>query len=234
MTEPAKRSDGAASMAAEEFAAWNERMVARYDIERYYERSHGLVRWIENRRIAELVKLAAPRAGERVLEVGCGAGHVLQRFEGTERTGMDLSQTMLERARRRLPKGVRLMQGSADSLPFASSSFDIVLCTEVLEHVQDPRRVIAELVRVAGPRGRVVVSIPNELMIDRVKRVLRRTPVVRKALSTLAAEGNEWHLHTMDADMLRRITDGVTNIRSLRAVPNRMLPIRWVVLLGAP
>jgi len=233
MTEPAERSDGAASMAADEFAAWNERMVARYDIERYYERSHRLVRWIENRRIAELVRLAAPHAGERVLEVGCGAGHVLHRFEGTERTGMDLSQTMLARARRRLPKGVRLMQGSADSLPFASASFDIVLCTEVLEHVQDPRRVIAELVRVAGPRGRVVVSIPNEAMIDRVKRVLRRTPIVRKALSTLASEGNEWHLHTMDADMLRRITEGVTNIRSLRAVPNRLLPIRWVVLLGA-
>jgi hypothetical protein len=38
----------------------------------------------------------------------------------------------------------------------------------------------------------------------------------------------------MDAAMLRRITEGVTNIRTLRAVPNRMLPIRWVVLLGAP
>jgi cyclopropane fatty-acyl-phospholipid synthase-like methyltransferase len=80
------------------FTDWNEEMVQRYDIERYYERSHPLVRWIEQRRLAVLSDFAAARPNSRVLEVGCGAGHVLQRFAGARRTGVDLSTTMLARA----------------------------------------------------------------------------------------------------------------------------------------
>src|SRR5687767_9754846 len=88
---------------------WNEAMVDRYDIERYYERSHFVVRWVERKRIDALRRLANVRPGERVLEVGCGAGHVLQHFTGTRRTGIDLSTTMLGRARRRLGDAVTLL-----------------------------------------------------------------------------------------------------------------------------
>jgi SAM-dependent methyltransferase len=50
--------------------------------------------------------------------------------------------------------------GFADSLPFAQSSFDTVLCTEVLEHVTDAERAAAELFRVAKPGGHVLVTVP--------------------------------------------------------------------------
>src|SRR5690606_28993553 len=115
----------------------------RYDIDRYYERSHPLVRWLERKRLNALHELAAPRAGDRVLEVGCGGGHVLERFHGTRRTGIDLSETMLARSRRRLGPDVELMRGSAESLPFEADSYDVVLCTEVLEHTREPRQVIS-------------------------------------------------------------------------------------------
>ena len=87
-----QRSDAA-------FAAWNEEMVQRYDIERYYAQSNALIRWLEQRRLSLLAALAAAAAGERVLEVGCGAGHVLARFAQARRVGVDLSSTMLGRAR---------------------------------------------------------------------------------------------------------------------------------------
>ncbi len=217
----------------EEYSAWNERMVQRYDIDRYYEKSHPLVRWVEARRLAGLKKLAAVQPTDRVLEVGCGAGHVLAQFPGADRTGIDLSPTMVEKAKRRLGPDVRVLQGSAETLPFDDGAFDVVLCTEVLEHVPDPRRVIAELVRVAGPNGRVVVSIPNEVIIDRVKRLLRRTPLVRSALRTLASEGNEWHLHHMDLGALDRFANGVARLQRRLAVPSRLMPLRWVVLMEA-
>src|SRR5687767_1168675 len=146
---------------------WNEAMVDRYDIDRYYERSHVIVRWIERRRLETLRRFAAARPKDRILEVGVGGGHVLARFAGLQRTGIDLSPTMLKRARRRLGDDVELLQGSADQLPFEDGSFDVVLCTEVLEHVVDPARVVRELMRVAAPGARVVVSIPNEAIIDR-------------------------------------------------------------------
>lgn len=232
MTGP-RTSDDVNTAKSDDFAAWNEEMVARYDIERYYERAHPVVRWLERRRLAALMRLAAPRPGERVLEVGCGAGHVLERFDTCERTGIDLSTSMLHRTRRRLGTSIRLSRALADHLPFGDGAFDVVVCTEVLEHTPDPTAVVAELVRVAGPEGRVVVSIPNEVWIDRAKRMLRRTPLLRTWLRTLAAEGNEWHLHQFDLPLLQTVAEGSAIIRRTVGIPNRIVPLRWVALLDA-
>jgi ubiquinone/menaquinone biosynthesis C-methylase UbiE len=214
-----------------DFARWNEEMVRRYDIERYYTSAHPLVRWIERRRIDALVALAAPTVADRVLEVGCGAGHVLERFGSLDRIGLDLSEEMLRRCRLRVDPGVPLARGSAEQLPFAAASFDIVVCTEVLEHTRDPERVVRELMRVARPRARVVVSIPNEGNIDRAKRTLRRMPVLRDLLSSLAAEENEWHLHRFDPLFLRRTVGSSAVIAAVRGIPNRLLAVRYAALL---
>jgi ubiquinone/menaquinone biosynthesis C-methylase UbiE len=214
-----------------DFVAWNETMAERYDIERYYERSHPVVRWLERQRLDAIVRLASPRPGDQVLEVGCGAGHVLERFAGLARTGIDLSAGMLRRIRRRLGRDVELTRGTADRLPFASGAFDIVVCTEVLEHVPDPAAVVAELCRVAGTEGRVVVSIPNEANIDRAKRALRRMPVIRTLLRTLAAENNEWHIQQFDLNLLHEIVAGSARIEKLRPIPWSPVPLRYVALL---
>lgn len=218
--------------AEKEFSAWNEDMVERYDIERYYERSHFLVRWVEAKRLRALQALAMPAPGDRLLEVGCGAGHVLERFPGVDRTAIDLSPTMLARTRRRMGDGVHLTRSTAERLPFADASFDIVLCTEVLEHTYDPLSVICELLRVARPAGRVVVSIPSEANIDRAKRLLRHVPGLRRVLRTLADTGNEWHLHDFDLRMLRdMVYRAGAEITRLRGVPGPIAAVRYVAVL---
>jgi 2-polyprenyl-3-methyl-5-hydroxy-6-metoxy-1,4-benzoquinol methylase len=217
---------------AADLVAWNEAMVERYDIERYYETAHPIVRWLERKRIEALFDLAAPANDARILEVGCGAGHVLDRFRGWSRTGIDLSTTMLGRARRRLGDEVELTRGSADSLPFGDGTFDVVLCTEVLEHTTDPAAVVTELLRVAGPDGCVIVSVPNETNIDRAKRVLNGIPLLRRMLRSLASEGNEWHLHHFDLAGLRAIVGGA-HIAKVRGVPSRFVPLRYVAMLQA-
>ncbi len=222
---------GAKPRTGTEYIAWNEAMVQRYDIDRYYFESHALVRWLEQRRLRVLQGLAAVRPGERLLEVGCGAGHVLASFSQARRTGIDLSATMLASARRRLGQGVPLCRAFADRLPFPAGAFDVVLCTEVLEHTPDPGAVLRELLRVAGPAGRVVVSIPNEDRIDAVKRALARVPVLRSALRIVAPEENEWHLHRMDLAFLRRIAEGVARIEAVRALPAMPLPLRYAALV---
>jgi ubiquinone/menaquinone biosynthesis C-methylase UbiE len=225
--------ENGAHMNGRAFAAWNEAMVERYDIERYYAGSHGIVRWVEERRLRALIALAGAAPGARVLEVGCGAGHVLERFGETARVGVDLSPTMLGRSRRRLGEDAALAQATADKLPFADGAFDVVVCTEVLEHVPDPVAVVAELARVVRAEGRVVVSIPNEASIDRVKRVLRRLLPFRRVLHTLASEGNEWHIHRLDLTALRQLVQGVATIERLRAVPSPLVPLRYVASLRA-
>ncbi len=226
MTEPTRPVPPPA-----EYTAWNEEMVRRYDIERYYAESHALIRWLEKRRLDVLAALAAAAPGERVLEVGCGAGHVLARFPQARRAGLDLSATMLGWARRRLGPTVPLYRGSADRLPFADGAFAVVVCTEVLEHTPDPDTVLRELLRVAGPRGRVVVSVPNEKRIDAAKHALGRVPGLRALLRTLADEDNEWHLHRMDLPFLRRMCAGVGRIERVRALPWGLLPLRYAARL---
>jgi len=97
-------------------------------------------------------------AGVRVLEVGCGTGHLLRELTGLvpQVVGCDRSATMLRQTRRRAGEGVPLAQAQAQELPFAAASFETVLCTFPAPYIADPH-TWAEFARVLVPAGRVVV-----------------------------------------------------------------------------
>lgn len=107
------------------------------------------------------------RAGDRVLEVGCGTGVVARDLAAlTGRRGVvtavDTSATLLAHARvlSRGAPGGRLVFRRADGhrLPFADGRFDVVVAITVILHVEDPVRVVKEMVRVARAGGRVAVQ----------------------------------------------------------------------------
>lgn len=104
-----------------------------------------------------------PTTAHSVLEVGCGEGHQLQKVlkaVGADRVvGLDLVDVELEGSWAGL-EGVDLLWGSAYSLPFPEDSFDLVLALEMLEHVDEPDTVLAEIARVAT--GPVIISVPWE------------------------------------------------------------------------
>jgi ubiquinone/menaquinone biosynthesis C-methylase UbiE len=100
----------------------------------------------------------------RVLEVGVGEGEISDRlrdhYPAAELVGFDLHDDDLEAQWR--ARGQRNVVADAIAAPFTSQAFDLVLAIEVLEHVDDPRRALAELARVAG--ADVVLSVPREPM----------------------------------------------------------------------
>lgn len=100
------------------------------------------------------------RPGARVLDVGCGAGQVVGRLTqaGYEAHGVDVSEPNIARASRHSPH-CRMYDGR--HLPFPDRHFAAVGALNVLEHVEEPEAFVAELVRVAAPGGRVVLSSPN-------------------------------------------------------------------------
>ncbi len=111
--------------------------------------------------ITELYVLAEP-AGKTVLEVGAGEGklamHLLRNAPTPARyLATDLT---LDRMIPDLDPRIETSSASAYELPYASKSFDIVVCCEVLEHLERPERGLAECARVA--RERVVISTPWE------------------------------------------------------------------------
>jgi len=119
--------------------------------------------------------LLALRAGERVLEVGCGVGVFLPLLaesvgESGEVVGLDRAAAFVEQARQRtrhMPR-VRVDQGDAYALPYPEQSFDAVHCERVLLHLDEPSAALSEMRRVLRPGGRIVVAEPDwaSLIID--------------------------------------------------------------------
>ena len=114
---------------------------------------------LQRKALAEL----DPRAGDRVLDVACGAGALVAEVAPhVERAvGVDLSEGMLELARSRLPDGlanVEFVQGPSDALPFEDGAFTALVCTTALHHFPDPQRSFDEMARVLAPGGRLVIG----------------------------------------------------------------------------
>ena len=87
---------------ARELKAWNDAMVVKYDVDRFHDHPSPLVRFVETRRVALVFDLLDARPSHRVLEVGCGAGHLLTRLPAGRAVGVDLSELLLARAAARL------------------------------------------------------------------------------------------------------------------------------------
>ena len=102
--------------------------------------------------------------GRRVLDAGCGLGYgskMLRRAGAAEVVGVDVAATVVEAASAGEEPGLEFAVGDVGDLRFEDGRFDLVVCLEVIEHVQDQRRVIGELVRVLAKGGILVVSSPN-------------------------------------------------------------------------
>jgi len=102
------------------------------------------------------------RAGDRVLEVGVGTGINTSLYPSNcHVTGIDLSTSMLDKARLRVERegirNVRLMEMDAGALTFADDSFDIVYAPYLVSVVPDPVKVVREMHRVCRPGGKIIV-----------------------------------------------------------------------------
>lgn len=116
------------------------------------------------RMVQALTEAAELQPGESVLDVGCGTGVIdrwlARRTRGQSRiVGVDINRYLLQEAAtlaRKEGLEVEFREGSAEALPFPENSFDVTLSMTVIEEV-DARRMLAEMVRVTRPRGRVAV-----------------------------------------------------------------------------
>lgn len=109
--------------------------------------------------IPALLAQARLFVGARVLDAGCGPGHVAAcaTLLGAEAVGLDFSKGMLHEAQRRFPN-IPFRVGDVEELPMKDCSFDAVLSNIVLFHVTDPARAMSEARRVLKPGGRFVFS----------------------------------------------------------------------------
>lgn len=130
------------------------------------------------------------RGCKRILDAACGNGRY-SRFLLREAdpdaflTGFDLSQTMLKRARKRLPQHVTHVAADITRLPYPDDFFDAIVCGWVLEHFADPRPALRELSRVLAPTGKMLLMCTEDTL-------------------TGAVCSRMWHCRTYNRQELRR------------------------------
>ncbi len=110
--------------------------------------------------------------GQKLLEIGCGNGDLSVEIArlGFEVVGIDVSEPGIRQAvelskKESLDAKAQFMVMDATSLEFPDNSFDTVLIAEVLEHVRDSRKLMEEAVRIVRNGGRIIVSVPNGLLV---------------------------------------------------------------------
>ena len=95
-----------------------------------------------------------------VLDNGCGVGMYLHRFGWWARKAVGLEYEFA-RGREALSPLTPVVQAAGEALPFPDATFDLILSHEVIEHVQDDRKAVREMVRVLKPGGRLLLFCPN-------------------------------------------------------------------------
>ena len=117
--------------------------------------------WYRGRRrvLERTIACAGLPTPARVLDAGCGSGrNMLELARYGEVSGVELSETSVALARKR---GVgEVVEGSVLEMPFAADSFDLAVCLDVIEHLQDDRGALRELRRVLAPGGALLVTVP--------------------------------------------------------------------------
>ena len=129
-----------------------------------YSHPNRLYQWHLEAFLKEVYHLLQQTNAQSVLDAGCGEGFVTsflaQQDPALRLTGVDLSPEAIAYAQEHFGEQVRFRTGSVYKLPFSDNSFDTVLCSEVLEHLDETTRAVNELKRVA--RRHVLLTVPRE------------------------------------------------------------------------
>jgi SAM-dependent methyltransferase len=114
----------------------------------------------QQRRLEMILKAAGHRIEGKILENGCGVGMYVEHLSAFGGTVIGLEYDF-ERAAEAHARSPHILNAAGEFLPLPSATFDLILSHEVIEHVQDDRAAVREMVRLLKPGGRAVIFCPN-------------------------------------------------------------------------
>jgi SAM-dependent methyltransferase len=146
--------------------------------------------------------VAAIGRDKRVLDLGCRSGALTRHFlDGNSVVGLDVDPSALEKA---AALGIEPVQANVEEpLPFDDASFDVVVAGELLEHLQFPDALVAEIRRVLRSGGLLAGSVPNAFRMQSRLRFLRGRP----------PEDDPTHLRMFSPNAVRELLAGFEDVR---------------------
>lgn len=129
------------------------------------------LQFIWHKRRFRVIKNLLPKAGTKVLDIGCHAGRfteeIAKALPKAEIFGIDIDQAAIFYAKHKRPK-FHFQEADAESLPFSDKTFDLITCFEVLEHVRKPKKILSEITRCLKDEGELIVLVPTESLLFRL------------------------------------------------------------------
>lgn len=188
-----------------------DQLSERYAEHNRTERGRGFV--FAGAEREELFRRYVGGPGKRVLDLGCRDGALTESYaSGNDVVGVDADKEALAEAARR---GIETHWADLDQpLQFGEESFDVVVAGELLEHLRDPHRLVAEIRRVLRPGGTFVASVPNAY---RLKGRLR-------FLAGRAPESDPTHLQMFSPSDVQRLLEGFDD-RHVHFIAGRLVPV---------
>lgn len=218
-----------------DFEKWNDEMIKKFDLEHYHENANFVIRFIEKKRTKAILDFLDARDEDIILDVGCGAGDILKKIKNGQLFGIDISSYILDIAKDKLKdKKVSLVKGDVEQLSehFPSIKFNKIYCSEVVEHIQNPQKAIQEMGKMVGKDGLAVISIPNEGVINFLKKILIKLRIFDFFFQKISKKmDEEWHLHSFGLKLFKDITKDQFKIIRIKRIPFSFLPLRYVILL---
>lgn len=101
------------------------------------------------------------------LDVGCGSSLITRHLPNSS-IGLDINPRNIPKLKKHAPH-IRGIIGDAENLPFSDNRFDIVVCTEMIEHLLDKDKTVAEIYRVLKPKGLFIGSVPARSFIWKLR-----------------------------------------------------------------
>ncbi len=184
-----------------------------------YKTRNVISQYLVNGFFQTIETIVAQLSFESVLDVGCGEGMLLKNLAPyvNEKTchGIDLDPAEVADAAQNLPF-CQVKVGSTYDIPFPDASFDLVICTEVLEHLETPEKALSEFARVS--RKFVLLSVPRE-PIWRGLNMVRGSYL--SALGNTPDHLNHWSRHSFKKFVFSQFD-----------IVECQTPLPWTVLLG--
>ena len=205
----------------EEKQKWNEEMYSRFPTKNAYENKSFIVRFIEQVRARTVLKLSNIQKSDKVIEIGCEGGYLLKKMlSAQEIVGLDIARNALEDARNFVKSDkIKFVCADASNIPFEDFYFDKVICSQTLEHLHNPEKVIAEMFRIVKSGGAVIISVPNERVLIILKKLFVKIGLFNLLFPNLEPRSSSWHIQNFNKRDICKILNNYFIIQRFIYVP---------------